>query len=58
MWFCYDMENCLGDIMTVYGREGDTCRVDYLGDDGEQHGRVFPTEDAAYEWAFKCGYRD
>lgn len=58
MYFCYSMENGLGDLVTVSGREGDVCRVDYLDNDGEQRGRVFPTEEAAYAWAFRRGYRD
>lgn len=58
MYYCYSMENGWGDVMTVSGRDGEPCRVDYYGDDGEMHGRVFPTEDAAYAWAFKRGYRD
>lgn len=58
MYFCYSMENGLGDLVTVSGREGDVCRVDYPGEDGELHGRVFASEEQAYAWAFRRGYRD
>lgn len=54
--YSYDMEDGYGYYVTLLVKEDG--RTDVRWDDGDRHELHFADEDAAYDWAYRNGYRE